>query len=164
MAGPGDSEETSIGRRVDMFLGEFRILVPGLAALFGFQLGAAFSSSWEDLSPLLRWLNFGSILATGLALLSLLVPVAYHRITSGLDISENFLRYCQRHLAAGFAFVGVSLALSLFVQASRTFGALPAAFAIAVTFLAACGLMWGWMPHMRAHRRGQIDDRHGRRA
>ena len=139
--------------RTDMFLGEFRIVVPGLAALFGVQLSMAFSAAWDDLSPAMRLLNFASIVATALSLLVILVPSAYHRLTHGPEVSQDFLRYAQRHVGVGYAFLALSLALSLALQAARTFGDERAAWVVGSVALFGFLLMWGLLPRARAARR-----------
>ena len=140
-------------QRTDMFLGEFRIVVPGLAALFGVQLSMAFSSAWADLSMPMRLLNFASIVSTAAALLVILVPSAYHRLTHGPEVSRDFLRYAQRHVGVGYAFLALSLALSLALQAARTFDDERAAWATGGAALVAFLVMWGLLPRARAARR-----------
>lgn len=140
-------------QRTDMFLGEFRIVVPGLAALFGVQLSMAFTTAWDDLGMTLRLVNFASIVSTALSLLFILAPSAYHRLTHGPEVSEDFLRYAQRHVGVGYAFLALSLTLSLSLQAARTFGDERAAWAIGGLALTAFLVMWGLLPRARAARK-----------
>ncbi|HEX2066800.1 MAG TPA: DUF6328 family protein, partial [Candidatus Thermoplasmatota archaeon] len=106
MAGPAEKIET--------LMGEFRIIVPALGAIFGFQLVVAFQESFPGLPASARIANFLGVLATVLALLFLLLPSGYHRFTPRLDNSEGFLRFAQRMFSAALAFVPLSLALSIY--------------------------------------------------
>ncbi|MEA3143134.1 MAG: hypothetical protein QOG31_458 [Thermoplasmata archaeon] len=77
-------------------MGEFRIIVPALGAIFGFQLVVAFQQSFPDLPAAARVANFVGVPCTALALLFLLVPASYHRFTPRLDHSQDFIVFAQR--------------------------------------------------------------------
>ena len=152
---PGDDEgEPDVASRIDTVLGEFRMIIPALGALFGFQLTAAFSSEWKDLAPTLKLVNFLGVASTALALVLLLVPAAYHRFTRRLDESESYLRFAQRNMGIAFVFIALSLTLSVFLQAFRAFGGRLLAIAAAGAFLAVAAVAWWALPKRRAARRG----------
>ncbi|HUR63376.1 MAG TPA: hypothetical protein VM241_02735 [Candidatus Thermoplasmatota archaeon] len=89
-------------------------------------------------------------MCTLLALLFLLVPASYHRFTPRLDESVGFLTFAQRMAGAAFVFLPLGLALSLCVQAVRTFRsqALAAGLAGGLLLLLAGG--WWLVPALRA--------------
>ena len=157
--GSGADDQPDVASRIDTVLGEFRMIIPALGALFGFQLTAAFSAEWKDLAPLLKTLNFAGVLSTAVALVLLLVPASYHRFTHRLDESEGYLRFAQRNMGVAFVFITLSLALSVFVQAVRAFGSAPAALASSGAFLLLAVAAWWVLPRRRAARKG----REGRR-
>jgi len=152
-----------IGERIETFLGEFRIIVPALGALLGFQLTVAFHTTYQDLPDYVRWLNFAAVSSTALALVCLLVPPSYHRRTAGLAETESFLRFAQRSVSLGFVFITLSIGLSLGLQAFRSFRSAEALVWVGASALAVCGVAWWLVPAMRAHAHGRDEARGGRR-
>jgi hypothetical protein len=107
--------------KIQELLGEFRIIVPALGAIFGFQLVVAFQQSFPELPAAARMANFAGVVCTALAILFLLVPASYHRLTPHLDQSKSFRTFARRMASLAFVFMPLSLALSIYVQAERTF-------------------------------------------
>jgi Family of unknown function (DUF6328) len=57
-----------------------RALIPGAHVLFGFLLAIRFTSPFTDLSTVHRYVYYGTLLITAVALVFLLAPSAYHRL------------------------------------------------------------------------------------
>lgn len=150
----GLASERSIGDQVETMLGEFRVILPALAVLFGFQLTLAFSSGFADTPPWLRAINLAALLCTAIAIVFMLSPTSYHRLTQGLDESYGFLHMAQRDAGAGLAFLVVSLTLSIFVQVQQSFGITSISLTVAGGLFALMFLAWWVMPLWRAKRRG----------
>jgi hypothetical protein len=72
-----------------------------------------------------------------------------HRAAKGLDISEAFLTFAQAQFGRGFAFLGLALALSLYLQVFRAFGDRLAAAGLAVGFVAVVIVAWWVVPARR---------------
>jgi hypothetical protein len=139
-------------KKIDTMLGEFRMIVPALGALLGFQLVVAFQQSFQDLPGLDRTANFAGVACTMLALLFLLVPASYHRFTPRLDESRDFLTFAQRMVGTAFVFLPLALALSLYVQAERTFRSPLVSLACATVLLVLLAGGWWGLPALRARR------------
>ena len=163
----GPTRARDLGRketkdRIHVFLGEFRILVPALGALFGFQLTSAFSTGWEQLAEWEKILNLCATSATAIAIGFLLLPANYHRVTATVDEDDDFLRFAQRSFGFAFLFVGIGFVGSLFLQVRRvtedpvTTGIFGGTFAL--FFL----LMWGILPKTRAQNHAARRHREGR--
>jgi hypothetical protein len=142
----------ALAEKIETLMGEFRIIVPALGAIFGFQLVVAFQQSFPDLPASARTANFVGVLATVLALLFLLLPSGYHRFTPRLDNSQDFLRFAQRMFSVALAFVPLSLALSVYVQGVRTFHSEAGAAWTAGGLLVVLGVGWWIVPALRARR------------
>jgi hypothetical protein len=140
------------GRKIDTMLGEFRLVVPALGAIFGFQLVVAFQASFLDLPVLARLADLAGVLCTALAILFLLVPSCYHRFTHELDQSADFLRFIQGMISIAFVFIPLSLTLTIYVQSVRILRSELAAAAIAITLLLLLAVGWWLIPARRAHR------------
>jgi hypothetical protein len=135
-------EHRELEQRVDTLLGEFRIMVPALAALLGFQLIAAMQQTYGSLPPFHRAVNFAGVACTMAALGFMLVPSAYHRFAPRLHEDEAFVSFSQRSLSRGFVFFALSLTLSLYLQAARSFSADAASALAAAAALAFFGVVW----------------------
>lgn len=140
------------GEKIDTMLGEFRLVVPALGAIFGFQLVVAFQAAFLELPPLARYADLAGVLCTAFAILFLLVPSSYHRFTHELDQSADFLRFIQRMISTAFVFVPLSLTLTIYVQAVRILRSEAAAAAVAGMVLAMLVAGWWIIPARRARR------------
>lgn len=144
-----DKAERELESRIDTFMGEFRMLTPGIAALFGFQLTVAFSSAFDELSQVERSINFLALACSAAAFLLLLMPAQHHRLIHRLREDEDFLAYAKRFIGAGSVFVLLAIALTLVVQATRAFGSL--AWGAVAGLVTAAVFVLGWWVYPRAH-------------
>lgn len=156
--GPGLDEEegNDIGTRVETFLGEFRMVIPALAAILGFQLMVAFQASFQDLGQLEQVATFLALSCTTVAFLLLLMPASYHRFTWEFEETEEFLRFSRRSIGAAFVFLPFVLALTLYVQAVQAFGSRPWGASLGAGVLALAIGFWWVLPMHRAHRKGYL--------
>jgi len=173
--GPPDlGEGNDIGTRVETFLGEFRMIIPAMAAILGFQLMVAFQPSFAELGRLEQVATFLALACTTLAFLLLLMPASYHRFTWEFEETEEFLRFSRRAIGASFVFMPFVLALTLYVQAVQAFGSRPVGAALGTAVLALAVSFWwvvpmhrarrkGYLPHDEAHSHTQAGRRGGRR-
>src|ERR1041385_3042591 len=145
-----------IGERVRTFLGEYRIITPALAALFGFQLTVAFPESYMRMAAADRAINFAGVACTAAAILCLLVPASYHRFTSKLEETEEFLAFARLSISLAFVFIPLGIALALYLQAVRTFQSHAAAAVVAVAALGLFAALWWVMPRQRAAQKGLL--------
>lgn len=167
---PNLGQGNDIGTRVETFLGEFRMIIPALAAILGFQLMVAFQESFQDLGRLEQVATFLALACTTVAFLLLLMPASYHRFTWEFEETEEFLRFSRRSIGAAFVFMPLVLALTLYVQAVQAFGSRAVgAGAGGTVLLLAIGFWWvlpmhrarqkGYLPHETAHGKAQADRR-----
>src|SRR5215831_14956226 len=80
----------SLEEAADILINEARMVLPGLQALFGFQLIAVFTERFASMSP---WLQGLHLFATGLVALAvalIMTPAAYHRIAERGFVSKRF--------------------------------------------------------------------------
>lgn len=150
-----DDEGGDTKERIHVFLGEFRILVPALGALLGFQLTASYSSGWSELSQLEKMLNLCAASSTAAALGFLLLPANYHRVTKRVSEDGDFPHFAQRTFGLCFIFVAVSLALSLFLQAQRVFDDLMASTIFGAGIFLLSSSFGASFPKVRARLRGK---------
>jgi hypothetical protein len=80
-----ENEILSLAKAVQYLLEECRMVLPGMQALFGFQLIAVFSQAFHDhLSKFEQWLHLLALVLVAIAIALVMTPVAIHRKTGAL--------------------------------------------------------------------------------
>jgi hypothetical protein len=106
------SEKLTLSEAVKLLLEECRMVLPGIQALFGFQLVVVFNPNFQEkLSSLERDLH---LLAIGLVIVSIamvMAPAAYHRQRDPESVLEGFILIATRLLL--WAMIPLMLALGL---------------------------------------------------
>lgn len=75
------------------------MVLPGIQALFGFQLVAAFNQRFTELLPAHQQLHFAALVLTALSVAIIMTPAAYHRIAERYTNSTRFVRLASRLIA-----------------------------------------------------------------
>ncbi len=88
-----EKEESTLKpkERLTNTLDEARMILPGIQALFGFQLIAVFNPVFTSLSEPLKDLHFAALLLTILAAALLITPAAYDRQRNTACVSCKFI-------------------------------------------------------------------------
>ena len=132
--------------RIKTFLGEFRMIIPALGALLGFQLTSAFQTTFSELSSMDKTINFAGLACTAAALLLMLVPASYHRFLAGARETERLLATARVSIEVAFVFMPLAIVASLYIQAVRTFDSHGAAGVVAGVSLVFFGVLWWLVP------------------
>ncbi len=91
------------------------MVLPGIQALFGFQMVAIFDTRFAQI-PIEH--QQAHLAATGLVAIAaalVMTPAAIHRSTRQLSISERFIRTSDRFLLASMVFLMSGIAIDFFV-------------------------------------------------
>lgn len=91
------------------------MVLPGIQALFGFQLIAAFNARYMELSALDRGIHLLSLALTALAIALIMTPAAYHRICEPGRTSLFFTRLASVLVAAAMVPLLLSISLDIYV-------------------------------------------------
>jgi len=87
-----DTEVESLSDSVSHMLEECRMVLPGIQALFGFQLIAVFNSTfWAKLDQFEQLLHYMAIGLVALSIALVMTPAAYHRQAEPATVSKRFL-------------------------------------------------------------------------
>jgi hypothetical protein len=110
-AGSGDHEETEqerLTRNLNELLQELRVTQTGVQILTGFLLTLPFTSRFQDITDLQRYVYLailcGSVLATGL----IIGPVAFHRALFRQGERPWIVKNANRAARAGLFFLAVT--------------------------------------------------------
>jgi hypothetical protein len=99
-------------------LDEARMVLPGIQALFGFQMMAVFSQPFTALSQSEQITHFIAIALNVLAITLLMSPAAFHRHANPRVISEKLLQTGSQFVTAGMMPLMLSIVLDFYVIGS----------------------------------------------
>ena len=95
----GSKETLPLSEAVTLLLEECRMVLPGIQALFGFQLISVFNSTFrESLSSTEQYLHLASIGFVAIAVALVMAPAALHRQWGSREVSEDLVVIASRLL------------------------------------------------------------------
>jgi uncharacterized protein DUF6328 len=147
-----ESPKDALGQTLD----EARMVLPGVQALFGFQLIAVFSDGFGRLlSEAEQLLHLAAIALVTIAIALVMTPAAYHRQVDPRRATPAFIRLASRFVSGAMLplAAAISIDLDLVSRVITNSGRVAAAIggAAFVLFLA----LWFAFPRWRkAHPRG----------
>jgi hypothetical protein len=112
-----ESHSATLEDETRTIIEETRMVLPGIQALFGFQLIAVFNESFNRLSPAEQQLHLGALLSVVLAVALIMTPAAYHRIAEKGTVSRRFVEIASRLLAIAMLPLVAGITVDLFVVA-----------------------------------------------
>lgn len=142
-----ESLKDALGQTLD----EARMVLPGVQALFGFQLIAVFNDAFEHrLSELERSLHLAAIILVTIAIALVMTPAAYHRQVDPRRATAPFLAIASRFVSGAMLPLAAGLALDVYLVARLIAGASLLAVAIGVIVFAMFIVLWFVFPQWRA--------------
>lgn len=93
------------------------MVLPGIQALFGFQLIAVFSPGFRDLDPSLQRVDLGAIVQVTIAIVLIMTPAALHRAWGSSTVTSGFVRISSRLLLASMAPLATAISLEVYLIA-----------------------------------------------
>jgi Family of unknown function (DUF6328) len=139
-----EAPKARLEREHSELLQELRSLIPGAEVLFGFLLAVSFTNQFADLTDVQRYVYFGTLVATGLALVLYMAPASYHRLRFREGDKDYMLRKANREAIAGTVASSVAITGVLYLVTSFVFGSAEAIVA-SVAFFAFTA--WRWWSH-----------------
>jgi uncharacterized protein DUF6328 len=109
-------EELSLSKAALYLLEECRMVLPGIQALFGFQLIVVFNSSFaQKLNPMEQRLHLVAIGLTALAVAIIMTPAAYHRQAGSREVTQRFVHLSTRLLLWSMFPLALSICLEFYL-------------------------------------------------
>ena len=150
----GEREELSLNDAATHVLEECRTVVPGMQALFGFQLIAVFSDIFrEHLSTLERMLHLVAIVLVTIAVILVKAPAALHRQAEPMSVSRRFITVSSRLLMSSMAPLAAGICVDVYIVARLIAGSPSIAATIASGLLAVFVALWWVLPRAMRLRR-----------
>lgn len=142
-------------REHNELLQELRSLIPGAQVLLGFLLAISFTNQFADLTDSERYVYYGTLVATSVALVLFMAPAAHHRLRFREGDKDYLLRKANREAIAGTVASSLALTGVLYLVTDLVFGETEA-FVAAIAFLLFAAWRW-WsfalLRTLRAERR-----------
>jgi hypothetical protein len=111
-------EELPLSKAAQYLLDEARMVLPGIQALFGFQLIAVFNARFADtLSSAEQQLHLLAIALVAVAVALVMTPAAYHRLTGPREVTDTFIRLSTRLLLFSMWPLAASISIDFYIIA-----------------------------------------------
>ncbi|MFA6209555.1 MAG: DUF6328 family protein [Candidatus Obscuribacterales bacterium] len=104
-----ETVERDVESCVSQICEEARMVLPGVQALFGFQLIAVFNQTFHDLSVPLKELHIFAIALIVVCICLLMTPAAYDRQTGTYKITRHFAKMSSTLLTVALLPLAVAL-------------------------------------------------------
>ncbi len=142
-------EALSLSKAAEYLLDECRMVLPGLQALFGFQLIAVFSAGFESkLSANQRLMHLAAIGLSAIAVAFIMTPAALHRQRGSTEVTESFIRISSRLLLCSMVPLALSISIDFYLVSRAITQQRLVLFTVGV-LLIVFAVMWFVLPHNR---------------
>jgi hypothetical protein len=143
-----DREALPLSKATEHLLEESRMVLPGMQALFGFQLIAVFNSGFaEKLGAFEQRLHLAAIALVVLGIALIMTPAAYHRQTSPRAVSTHLVEMSTRLILLSMAPLALAICVDFYLVAWIVLHNAVAA-CLAAVFLALFVFLWFLFPRM----------------
>jgi hypothetical protein len=139
-----EDPKARLEREHNELLQELRSLIPGAEVLFGFLLAVSFTNQFADLDDAQRYVYYGTLVSTAVALVLYLAPASYHRLRFREGDKDYMLRKANREAIAGTVASSFALTGVMYLVTSFVFGTAEG-IVVATAFFAFTA--WRWWSH-----------------
>jgi hypothetical protein len=130
-------------------LTEARMVLPGIQALFGFQLVAVIDRGFDaKLTPAEQYIHLAAMGLVAVAIALIMAPAALHRRSSPYSITRRFVSLSSRLLGYSMIALAPALALELYVIARLIAGGVVGGV-VAMALLGVLVVLWFVLPRVR---------------
>jgi hypothetical protein len=149
MKDTGQEEELPLSKATQLLLEECRMILPGMQALFGFQLIAVFNPRFADvLSFTEQRLHLLAIGLIVVAVALIMAPAAIHRQTTPRRVTQKIFHLSTKLVVWSLPPLALSLCLEFFLVSRIIIGGTGASLFAAILF-ALFVILWFVLPRMR---------------
>jgi hypothetical protein len=143
-------EQLPLSKAAEYLLEECRMVLPGIQALFGFQLIAVFNAGFDEkLTWLDRRLHLLAIALVAVAVGLIMTPAALHRQDDPNTVTDAFVRVSNRLLLWSMAPLALGITIDFYLICKIIIGGPIVAVFAAALLLLFVGL-WFILPRYRS--------------
>jgi Family of unknown function (DUF6328) len=141
-----DLDKEELDKRAQNAIEEARMVLPGIQALFGFQLIAVFNQRFPQIPAGQQLLHYCALLLVGAAIGLIMAPAAYHRIAEQHSVSRFFIQLASFMIAVSMLPLLTALCFEIYILGNLVLDNDQASFWIAVAMAAFLAALWYVMP------------------
>lgn len=146
-------EDLPLARAASVLLEECRMVLPGIQALFGFQLIAVINPNFTHvLAAADRRLHLLAIVLVLVAIALIMTPAAYHRQTGPEEVTEVFVRLSTRLLLWSMLPLSLGICIDFYLIAKIILDD-TLALLLALALFSVFVLLWFVLPRVEALQR-----------
>jgi uncharacterized protein DUF6328 len=135
---------------------EARMVLPGIQALFGFQLIAVLNERFTELPSSRRLLHPAAIVLVAIAIALIMTPAAYHRQVEPGTVSRFFVGLASLFVAAAMVPLMLALCIEVYILAAIVLDSPFWSVALAALLLCLFTMLWFILPRVPRNRRGPL--------
>jgi hypothetical protein len=156
----GERKAESLEHAADRVIEESRMVLPGIQAIFGFQLIAVFNARFDnDLLPYERYIHLAALVLVAVSIALIMAPAAFHRQAEPGVISQYFVDLASRLLTMAMLPFLLAIVLEVFLVARLIVDAIGMSIGISASVFALFAYLWIIFPRLWAKRRPRPDSR-----
>lgn len=147
------TKELPLDKAASLVLDESRMILPGIQALFGFQLVVVFSTTFtEKLTPFEQRLHLLAILLVVIATMIILTQAMFHRQTSEKEVAEEFIRIASRLLLSSMLPIVGSISIEVYLISRVILNSTAWALLLTIVVFSLFLVLWIGLPRVEALR------------
>ncbi len=148
-----DTEKLELSEAITHLLEECRMVLPGVQALFGFQLIAVFNAGFDSkLSGAEQKLHLAALALVAIAGALIMTPAALHRQSGPQEASARFLRVGGRLLLCSMPALMLGIGIDFYLIARMVLGEVELAAAAACVLVLLFATCWFVFPRIYRRR------------
>jgi hypothetical protein len=142
------TEKLNLSDAISHLLDECRMVLPGIQALFGFQMVAVFDSEFRKLTPAQQLAHIVAITLVVIAIGLLMAPASLHRQVEPEEASERFLKVASRMLLAAMVPLALGITIDVYIVAQIVAQDAAISITLAVALLLLFAILWFVYPRI----------------
>ncbi len=142
-----DREELPLSKAALYLLEECRMVLPGIQALFGFQLIAVFNSTFsQKLSVVEQRMHLVALGLVAIAAALIMTPAAIHRHIGAREVTDRFIGISTRLLVISMYPLAVGISTDFYLIARIILESSQIAFILSFLLLLTFSMLWFVFP------------------
>jgi hypothetical protein len=146
------TEHLKLAEAATYLLEESRMVLPGIQALFGFQLIAVFNEGFQRLSFGQQTMHLAATTLIAIAIACIMTPAAYHRQTDSSKVTATFIGISTRLLLWSMVPLAIGVSLEFYLITAVIVDNVAAVFLGALLF-AVYVTLWFVLPRTESLQR-----------
>lgn len=151
---PKARKDLPLEKAVTMVLDESRMILPGIQALFGFQLMVVFNDAFtEKLNVFEQRLHLVAIALLLVTTVTIMTQAVFHRQTGVKDVDERFIHIATRLLLFSMIPLATSVSMEFYLISRLILNNISISLLLALGLLALFLLLWIGLPRLEGLQR-----------